>query len=77
MIIPTWAGHWPRVGRVTSEEPQAAVPHILISPQPASLTPRLPVGWGVRDGGQRQVVCVPSQPGSPVHESRLSGEPGA
>lgn len=40
------------------------------------LVPGLPVGWGVRGGGQRQVVCVP-QPGSPVDESRLNGEPGA
>lgn len=53
MIIPTGAGHWPRVGRVTSEEPQAAPPQVFISPQPAPLTPRLPVGWEVGDGGQR------------------------
>lgn len=80
MIIPTRAGHWPRVGRVTSEEPQAAPPHIFISPQPtAPLTysQATSVGWEVVDGGQGPVVCVPSQPGSPVDESRLNEEPAA
>lgn len=80
MIIPIQAGHWPRVGRVTSEEPQAAPPHIFLSPQPAApltYSQATSVGWEVRDGGQGPVVCVPSQPGSPVDESRLNGEPAA
>lgn len=51
--------------------------HLHLSPAHTPYFQATSVGWGVGDGGQRQVVCVPSQPGSPVYESRLNEEPAA